>query len=258
MYFEFSKAKKWVVHHHWFDSGCWDMAKAIERLIMKRTLKVEAYCFIMQLVSIWGHISWLSNLDQYIQINCSWWKKTPILVTWDWVLEVKTVDALTTMILNAPGLYGGLSKQAIQEKSVTFGMDGVSTFQGNQLMNNHSSLIKLHEPCCTNIIRFPHGQDFGEVPCITLHICQNFTLAYTEFPKFCSMFGVKGEQDLGLAKHVLEKYRSSSPSLRLILHKDLMKERTCNNLSHERISLPYLAYCNCCSQWSSFMLKMNA
>jgi UDP-N-acetyl-D-mannosaminuronic acid transferase (WecB/TagA/CpsF family) len=70
--------------------------------------------------------SWIS-VHGYVVID---WKRTHVLLTLERVIEGGTTDNLTVVIVNAARAYGALTEQKIREMLITFGADGVSTFQG--------------------------------------------------------------------------------------------------------------------------------
>jgi len=56
------------------------------------------------------------------------WKRIPILLTLERVVEGRNTDNLTIVITQALMQQGGLTQEEIVEKLICFGVDGVSIF----------------------------------------------------------------------------------------------------------------------------------
>ena len=141
------------------------MAETIERVVLKRTKEVmqvaNSFSLSCDEVTSVDCESWIS-VHGYIVID---WKRTLVLLTLERVIEGGTTYNLTAVIVNVARAYGGLTEQKIRERLITFGADGVSTFQGVkfsvtvQLMNKHAPFMvgplhdTPHESCCPDPIR---------------------------------------------------------------------------------------------------------
>lgn len=75
------------------------------------------------------------------------WKRIPLFITLERVVEGGTTNNCTTVIVNVVHVYEGLSNQKIRKGLITFGVDGVSTYQGVKsgfivkLINKHTPFM---------------------------------------------------------------------------------------------------------------------
>ena len=99
--------------------------------------------------------SWIS-VHGYIVVD---WKRTPILLTLDRVVEGWEADNLTSIIMNVARSCEGLSEEKIRESFIAFGTCGVQSFHGVnfgftfQFINKHA-LFTIGVHCmahCTNL-----------------------------------------------------------------------------------------------------------
>jgi hypothetical protein len=77
----------------------------------------------------------MTNIDNWSWISVHAYvvedfKRTPILVNLEHVIEGCTINNLTNMIRNLMKGFGGLSNHDLATKVVCFGVDGATTFQG--------------------------------------------------------------------------------------------------------------------------------
>ena len=218
-------------HHHWSDCSGWEMAEAIERVVLKKTKEV------MQ-----GATFFSLSCDEVTSVDCqSWisvhgyivrdWKRIHVLLTLERVVEGGIADNLTAVIVNVARAYGGLTEQKIREGLITFGADGVSTFQGAKT-GVTVQLVTKHAPFMVGVHCMAHRtnlavQTLSEFE-VVRHVEDVLAALYSyfssspkrtlEFQKLAACLESKGNKILrnvktrwismlGPAKRLLEEYK---------------------------------------------------
>lgn len=104
------------------------MTEALYSVVEKKTKDTMAATHFISMMSdevtTVDNQSWLCSHVYVIQN----WKRVPILLGLVWVVDGCGADNLTTVILEALTLKGGLSEEALGKKLIYFGADGHSSF----------------------------------------------------------------------------------------------------------------------------------
>ena len=115
---------------HWNEASRWNMASSMATVISERTktLIKEARFLAISAdeVTTVDNQSWLS-LHIYV---CRAWKRVPILLCLQRLLDGQRADLVKETIVSALDLHGGVTEKDLSERLVCFGTDGDSVFQG--------------------------------------------------------------------------------------------------------------------------------
>ncbi len=140
---------------HWYNLVGWEMVSYMHEIMVKKTRGFIQVAKSISLscdeVIILDQQSWVS-IHAYVVEN---WQQTPLLLSLQQVVDGATSNNLKRIFVDAMVLYGDLIEKTMASKLITFGVDGVSVFQGvktwvtMQLKDQNVQIMirsTLHEP----------------------------------------------------------------------------------------------------------------
>jgi hypothetical protein len=134
---------------HWTEGLDWKMAESLFNIVQEMTKEVVSttpyFSITYDEVTTLNNQYWISIHIYTIQ----GWKRVPMLLCLQRVMEVGGADNITKMILGALTNEGGLTPHHIKDRFTAFGADGASVLQGKR----NSVTNKLQ------VFHAPHMQD---------------------------------------------------------------------------------------------------
>jgi hypothetical protein len=187
---------------HWSASSGWDMADSMAAILANHTKKILAearfYAISTDEVTIVDHESWLS-VHIYIAVGFS---RLPILLSLSRLTKGNSASAVKECIMTSLSWHGGLVDNAVVERLVCFGANGMSVFQGcrssvmQQLKDQEAQFI-LGVHCmahCTNLAVEPLSMVLKlEILCQALYSYFNMSSKkHLEFQKLVDIVETEG------------------------------------------------------------------
>lgn len=174
---------------HWNDNSGWDMAECMTRVVIEHHKKELKDAAIFSLSA--DEVTTIDN-QSWLSIHCyvvKEWKRMPILLTLQRVVDGCTADKLTSLIVNSTLEIGGLSKKELAEKLVSFGGDGAAVFQGcntgviQQLKGSYAPYtMGIH--CCAHMTNLAFEKlDKLAIVSRLEHLCNSLYAYFASSPK---------------------------------------------------------------------------
>jgi hypothetical protein len=114
---------------HWSDNFGWLIAKYLYRQVMMKVVEVLAAARYVAItcdeVTTMDNQSWISI---YAYVVEDFYRK-PILVSLEQLTDGASAARLATTILDAMTTHGGLTREDLRKKLISFGADGAAVFQ---------------------------------------------------------------------------------------------------------------------------------
>jgi hypothetical protein len=210
---------------HWSESMGWDISEHMHMSVLKALKSAVQGADVIAIsadeVTAVDNSAWC-GVHVYVVSN---WERVPHLLHLSCVSEDGSSDHLTQVILNALLDEGGLTREEVASKLVSFGADGVSTFQGThsgvttQLKSIAPFMLGIH---CTShrinlvvqtLSNFPMISRLeGMLASIYSYFCRS-NKKHAELQKLASIMETKGNKML---RNVTTRWISMrSPAMRV-------------------------------------------
>ena len=213
---------------HWSDGSGWVMAEHLYNFVKQKIMSLVSsaayFALLADETSACDNSSWIA-IHAYVLVN---WCRVPLLLTIQKLeSDGATSNNLTTVIMDALSMGGGVSDAEIAERLLYFGVDGVSSFQGLktgvtvQIKSKYAPfVIGVH--CCAHRLNLAAQSLSSNTVMHSVEEVLRTTHKYFAYsPKKAAEFKALAQQleskGLKMLKNVKTRWMSCLPPIRRLL-----------------------------------------